>query len=121
MHKLPIAHKNAHVRIAPAQGVEEHKVAAHQITPVHGIADLCPLRCGARQPGLGNASHGPLNQTAAVKTTFGRIAAIGIGRVDHQHGARQQGFAQIFGEIEHLGRARAASLCGGFGLLLGGG
>src|SRR2546427_9136550 len=32
-----------------------------------------------------------LFRSAAVETAFGRIAAIGIGRVDHKHGARQQG------------------------------
>src|SRR2546427_3468175 len=68
MHELAVAHEDAHVRIARAQGVEEHEVAALQAAAAHGIAELRPLRRGARQAVFGDAAHGPLDQAAAVET-----------------------------------------------------
>src|SRR2546427_5927700 len=65
MHELAVAHEDAHVRIARAQGVEEHEVAALQAAAAHGIAELRPLRRGARQAVFGDAAHGPLDQAAA--------------------------------------------------------
>ena len=106
MHKLPIADKNPHVRIAPAQGVEKHEITPRQPPAPHRAAGLRPLRRGARQRLAGNAAHGVLNQAAAIKAALGRVTAIGVGGVDDQQGAGQERLALRGGQAQALRTGR---------------